>query len=101
MKYDDLVAEANVRVIHAETRAHSTMGDTDLIQRLAAAIRDLQQHVPPEGWRVTEWKRGGDFAFSPQHGHTAGLWFSMGKSGKQYGPFPTAAAAMAAIEETK
>jgi len=103
--YKGLIAEADVRVIRAETQMHSTMGDTDLIHRLAVAVREAAAHVPPEGWTLDSAvysREDGAFVQKMKAG-----WIAC-NANKTYvrerynGParaFPTPAAAMAALEK--
>jgi hypothetical protein len=86
-----------------DVRAEPVSNTLNLISRLAAAIRDLQQHTPPEGWRVTEYVKGPTYSpqaprvfLSPEWG-----WIAVKDENQHSREHPTAAAAMAAIEETK
>lgn len=111
-KYDALIAEAHVRIIRSETHTHAVMADTELIGRLAAALRAAQAHVPPEGWRVTEWTQynesEGRVAWAAESQMSKHKHWNVWRQPKRGGGwicdrrnFPTAAAAMAAIEEMK
>lgn len=104
MKYDDLVKEADRALLYTSGGEIS-----DLPERLALAIRDLQQHLPPDGWRVTEYTRE-DGKRCVQHRHWAAphaAWKPVLRNGLYFGnkrkfdAHSTATAAMAAIEETK
>ena len=98
MKYDDLVAEAAAKSLSWEQAI-------SLVDRLAAAIRDLQQHVPPEGRRVTEYKdgEGNMVMLDPENSVWEAYAFDdeLGCIRPHGLMHPTAAAAMAAREGGK
>jgi len=100
-KWDALIAEAE-ECANAESHA-GYLAMARILNDLATALREAQAHVPPEGWRVTEithesrarvWAdyddpNGEDWGFIPQDRTSMDTRWG----------FPTAAAAMAAIEE--
>jgi hypothetical protein len=99
-KYDDLLKELD----------HDADKNPDEIARrksanAAAAIRELQAHVPPPGWRATNYIKPGPEGHDVSSYRTEngvewrwrkGWGTSCIRSEETY---PTAAAAMAAIEE--
>lgn len=100
-KYDALIAEAEEAALDWQDCAISE--EADLLHRLATALREAQAHVPPVGWRVTEYAREDDARVT-----TAGSdWIACATHARpllRHGTsewlcYPTAAAAMAAIEE--
>lgn len=66
----------------------------DIIRRLAAA---LEEATMPEGWRVTEYVKGSEYAANAARtwSATPGKWWLHG----DHREFPTAREAMAALDE--
>lgn len=96
-KYDALIAEAAQAARNLRELFPNCKREADTYDRLAAALRELQAHVPPPGWRVTEYAKGEDkFVWRPTSELDGNWCIFSDLSGKEY---PTAAAAMAAIEE--
>jgi hypothetical protein len=95
-KWDALIAEAAAHVEGCATHmAGERCVSCGLNSRLATALREAQAHVPPPGWRIIYVKD--DFEVYEQ---TPGRWFvSDDPRCRDFGIHPTAAAAMAAIEE--
>ncbi len=101
MKYDDLVAEVEQAARIVDAAGYSRHDVSRILTRLAAAIRDLQQHAPPEGWRVTAYTNEGR-GVCVQWFLSEGYWAFWPTENRGWSNgHPTAAAAMAAIEETK
>ena len=97
-KYDALIAEAEEAALDWLDCDNSE--EADLLNRLATALREAQAHVPPEGWRVTEYKNNDceSCVFLDEN-----TWYSdelLADDGCLLS-YTTAAAAMAAIEEMK
>ena len=122
MKYDDLVARLNA-CIPEVARGEANIMKARLLQDAAAAIRDLQTMVPPDGWREDDPPEDGTYILAANIGtmrwtsyKTTSEQFRRGIKGRwqragEYGGWDNAgkptvwrfqtAAALAAIEEEK
>ena len=105
-KYDVLIAEADGHTSPGaltDVSLAQTGALVLLVGKMATALREAQAHVPPERWRVTEWEREDGLVVQPTTDHQTGRLYwriSDARKHKISGDFTTAAAAMAAIEES-
>lgn len=104
-KYDALIAEMDTAIANRLEGSHDP-AICAMLSRAATALREAQAHVPPEGWRGTEYTREDGamvIAAGSQEDLIAGnlMWTRFTTENKFVGDFPTAAAAMAALEEMK
>jgi len=93
--YAELIAEAERMIAHdAEVEFDDDrLIDARIVAALAAAVREL---APPEGWRATEYVQLDTYKHVFLHNNDE--WRIVGDKTKPRRSFPTASAAMAALD---
>lgn len=96
-EYDARIAEAEA--MERQMRRQGFDDWPNCVARLVTALREAQAHVPPEGWRAAEWTHESGAVVAPSNAGWVALPITPKARLKLDIAYPTAAAAMAAIEE--